>query len=84
MFRRGLAASVVALLLVCTPTALIAQDKEVRAVEQVSVLGWLAGVWDNIAAWLAGKALPAPPASSAGTSGETGCLIDPMGCPHGG
>jgi hypothetical protein len=84
MFHRVLAACAVALLLVCVPAALTAQDKEARAVNQAPVLGWLAGIWGDLAAWLASEALPAPPWSSAGTSGDTGCLIDPAGCAHGG
>lgn len=83
MFRRVLAACVVALLLVCVPSALTAQGREVRAADQ-AVIGWLAGIWGDFAAWLAGENLPAPPMSSSGESFDTGCLIDPAGCFQGG
>jgi len=80
MFQRTLAACAVALLLVCAPMALSAQEREVHASEQASMLGWLPGIWGDLAAWLAGKVVPAPPTSSA----DGGCWIDPNGCPHGG
>jgi hypothetical protein len=80
MFQRVLTASAVAILLVCAPMALSAQEKEDRGAEQASVLVWLSGVWGDLATWLAGKAVPAPPAEA----GDGGCWIDPMGCPQGG
>jgi hypothetical protein len=80
MFKNALAAGAVAILLVCAPLALSAQEREARAAEQASVLGWLSGVWGDIAAWLAGKAVPGPSVES----GDGGCWIDPAGCAQGG
>lgn len=71
MFQRVLAAMAVALLLVCAPTALTAQGREDRAVEQVSFIAWFAGVWNEVAALLTGQV----------TDGS--CSLDPDGCPGG-
>lgn len=84
MSQRVLAACVVALLLVCMPMGVAAQEKDARAAEQASVLDWFAGIWGGLAAWLTGAGVAAPPTSSSGAHGDTGCLIDPDGCPHGG
>jgi hypothetical protein len=83
MFQRVLAASAVAILLVCAPVGLSAQEKEARGAEQASVLGWFAGAWGDLAAWLAGI-VPAPPAGTKGASSDGSCYVDPNGCPHSG
>lgn len=94
MFQRVLAACAVTLLLVCVPSALTAQDKEVRAAEQVSAFVWLAGIWNGVTGWLTGQVAasscaidpdecpggePAQPA----TGGDGRCSLDPDGCPGG-
>jgi hypothetical protein len=84
MFKKALAASAAAMLLVCAPLALSAQEKEARVAEQVSVVGWLAGVWGDLAAWLAGTVEPAPTAETESASTDGSCYVDPNGCPHGG
>ena len=79
MFQKAFAASAVALLLMAAPMVLAAQEKEVHAAEQVSVLGWFSGIWSDIAAWFASQAVP-PPVDS---FREGSCSLDPDGCPGG-
>jgi hypothetical protein len=69
--------SIVAFLLLCTPLQLAAQEKAPRAADQATAIAWLASLWNDFAAWLAG-AVPVPPPSL-----ENACSIDPWGGCHG-
>ena len=80
MFQKFLAASAIACMLVSAPPRLVAQEKEVPAAEQSGVLEWFSGVWSEVAAWLTWEAA----AESTGSAVDSGCMIDPLGCPHGG
>lgn len=96
MVQRALSASVITVLLVFAPLGLEAQEREVRRPVQVSVLQWLAGVWNDVAGWLApewdvdGTCAVDPngcpdaataPASSPDSDNDGSCAVDPDGCP---
>ena len=64
--------------LVCAPLGLVAQEREVRAEVQASVLERLDDLWSGFATWLAGQIAPPPESFLDGR-----CTIDPNGCPDG-
>lgn len=71
-------ASVVAVLLLCTPLQLTAQERETRAGDQVSTIEWLTSLWDDLTVWLAGDLVPALPEPSDNRT-DNSCAIDPNG-----
>jgi hypothetical protein len=80
--QKVVSASVVAILLLCAPMQLAAQEREGPTVGQVSMLEWLSGLWSNLAAWLAGGEVPAPkptPAGEGGSDTDGGGCLDPNG-----
>lgn len=74
--HKALPVCAVALLLLCAPLQLPAQERESRAADQAAVLEWLSGLWSDLTAWLA--------ESGGGATTQGSCAIDPNGCPHGG
>jgi hypothetical protein len=67
---RRMISGVVAIVLVCSPMGLVAQEREVGPVAQASVLERLGSLWNDLAAWL-------------GSTVDGRCTIDPNGCPGG-
>jgi UDP-N-acetyl-D-mannosaminuronic acid transferase (WecB/TagA/CpsF family) len=78
MFQRVLAASAVAIVLVCMPMRLAAQEREIHAAEQARMSEWLSGVWGELAAWLAGT-VSVPPTGSEEANGDGSGYVDPNG-----
>lgn len=81
MHRKGVAfvqkivpVSIIAILLLCAPLHLAAQERE-SPQAQASVFEWFASLWSDFAVWLAGEVIPDP--KTTGTDGG-GCL-DPNG-----
>jgi hypothetical protein len=95
---RKVLSGVIAVLLACAPMGLSAQEREARSAGQAAGLEWLAGLWDDVAAWFGsdvdgrcaidpdgcpdGAAPPAQPLPEASVDGR--CSLDPNGCPGGG
>jgi hypothetical protein len=73
--------SVLAVLLFCTPLQLTAQERAPRAADhQTSVIEWASSLWNDLAAWLTGDILPAPPDTEPSDSRtDNSCAIDPNG-----
>lgn len=80
--RNRLAACALAVLLLSAPLQLAAQENAAPIAGRVSVVDWVAGAWDGLAAWLAG--MIAPPTSESGSLRDGSCAVDPNGCPNGG
>lgn len=74
---RKMLLGVVAILLVCAPMGLTAQEREARTVPEASILESLDSLWSEFAAWMAGQV--APPPSESFVDGR--CTVDPNGCP---
>ena len=69
-----LQSSVLAILLFSVP--LFAQERELRADHQPSLIEWVSSLWSEFTTWFSG-AVPSPPPSPEGA-----CSIDPWGgCP---
>jgi len=83
LVRKVLSSSALAILLLCAPLQLAAQEpvKE-RAAQTSSVLDWFAGFWGDLTAWLTGGEVPVPkpkPSGGAGTDTDSGGCLDPHG-----
>ncbi len=80
LFRKIVPVSFVAVLLLCAPLQLTAQEREPRAAEQVSMVEWFSSLWNDFTVWLSGNLLPAPPNSDPSDSRtDNSCAIDPNG-----
>ena len=77
--RKVLSSGALALLLMCVPMQLVAQERETFA--HSSMLDSFAGLWSDVTAWLTGGVVPAPPRpeSPPETQGDNGCIVDPHG-----
>ena len=73
----------VAVLLFCAQLPLGAQEREVPAAAQASVIERLSSLWNGVTVWLAGVTVTPTP-SGGGATTQGGCAADPYGCPHGG
>lgn len=80
--KKILPVSVVAFLLLCAPLQLGAEERMAPAAGRTIVLDWLAGVWGELTAWVAGEVVA--PSAVSGEMADGSCAIDPNGCPHGG
>lgn len=85
--RKVLSSGALAILLLCAPLQLAAQDfvheRDARSVATDSVFEWFSGLWSDLTAWLTGGEVPVPKPK---TSGSGGSDTDGGGCldPHGG
>lgn len=82
LVRKVISSGALAILLLCAPLQLAAQESvHERAAQTVvtgSVLEWFTGFWSDLTAWFTGGEVPAPkPIPSSDTDGG-GCL-DPNG-----
>ena len=89
--RKVLTASMVAFLLMCVPSQLVAMEREASAARQAIVLAWFSSLWSDLAAWLAELdtdegCAPDPhggcasqPETSAEFDTDHGCAPDPHG-----
>jgi hypothetical protein len=86
LVRKVLSSGVLAILLLCAPLQLAAQeavqDREAPAAAKVSALAWFSGFWSDLTAWLTGGVV----LDSKPTPGGGGSNTDSGGCldPHGG
>jgi hypothetical protein len=76
---RKMVSGVVAVLVLCAPLGVMAQEREVGARAEASVLESLGSLWSGLAAWLAGQIAPSQPESFV----DGRCAVDPNGCPGG-
>jgi hypothetical protein len=84
--RKVLASSALAILLLCAPLQLAAQESvQERAAQTVvtgSALEWFAGFWSDLTAWFTGGEVPAPkprPTGSGESDTDGGGCLDPLG-----
>lgn len=84
--RKVLSSSALAILLLCTPLQLAAQDtvqdRAAQAAVKGSVLEWFAGFWSDLTAWFTGGEVPAPkpgPTGSGESETDGGGCLDPNG-----
>lgn len=73
-----MAVGVVAFLLLGTPLHLAAQEREAPAIHGVSAIDWLAGILNDLTAWLGGEVVPQQPDPPI-TNLDNGCIVDPHG-----
>lgn len=78
--RKVWAACVVAAMMLCAPMQLAAEERAASTASHGAVLAWFAGLWSELAAWLADDVVP-PAGAGATTQGS--CAVDPFGCPGG-
>ena len=81
MFRRVLAATAVALVVLAfVPSHLAAEERVARTEGRASasVLHWFSESWSELAAWFAGAVVP-PPSSGPVPTTDGSCTIDPDG-----
>lgn len=74
-----LTASAVAILLLCAPLHLAAQEREAPSGGHVSALEWFSGLWSDLTAWFSGEVKPPLPEPPSETQGDNGCAVDPHG-----
>jgi hypothetical protein len=84
--RKVLSSGALALLLLCAPLQLAAQesvhDRDAHSVATASVLDWFAGFWSDLTASLTGGVVPDPtpnPTGSGGSNTDGGGCLDPLG-----
>ena len=81
--RKVISSSALAILLLCAPLQLAAQEAvQERAAQTGSVLEWFAGFWSDLTAWLTGGVVPDPkprPTGSGGSDTDGGGCLDPHG-----
>lgn len=85
LVRKVISSSALAILLLCAPLQLAAQESvHERAAQTVvtgSVLEWFTGFWSDLTAWFTGDVVPDPKPTPGGGGSNTdggGCL-DPLG-----
>ena len=74
-----LTASAVAILLLCAPLQVAAQEREAPSADHVSVLEWFTGLLSDLATWFSGEVKPPLPEPPSESQGDNGCIIDPHG-----
>jgi hypothetical protein len=80
LFHKIVPVSFVAVLLLCAPLQLTAQDREPRAAAQSSVIEWVSSLWNDLTSWLAGGVPSTPPGPDRPTENQDGAgCIDPWG-----
>ena len=79
--REVLSSGALALLLMCVPLQLAAQEKGTPTAAHGSVLEWFTGLWSDLNAWFTDQVIPAPPRPDPPPQSTTdnGCAIDPNG-----
>src|SRR5688572_21764536 len=80
LFHRIVPASFVAVLLLCTPPQLTAQERELRAADQATTIDWLTSLWNDLTTWLAGEVIPVPKPTPSSDIDGGGCLDPHGGC----
>ncbi len=78
-----LSSGALAILLMCAPMQLAAQEavreREAPTVVTGSVLEWFAGLWSDVTAWFTGGVVPRPEPPPPQSTPDNGCAIDPNG-----
>lgn len=84
--RKVLSSSALAILLLCAPLQLAAQEsvheRDAPTVATGSMLEWFASVWSDLTAWVTGGVVPDPkpkPTESGGSDTDGGGCLDPLG-----
>ena len=78
--RQVLSSGTLALLLMCAPTLLAAQERGVPTAGQHSVFEWFSGLWSDLATWLTGGVASSPrPEPPPQSTADNGCIVDPHG-----
>jgi len=83
--RKVLSSSALAILLLCAPLQLAAQEsvqeRDAHAVVTGSTLEWFAGFWSDLTAWLTGGVAldPKPTPGGGGSNTDGGGCLDPLG-----
>ena len=78
MFRKLMAAGVIAIALASVPSHLTAQEREAPTVAQASAFGWLSNLWSDFTAWLTSEVVP-PPQALTTSCVDGSCAVDPDG-----
>ena len=86
LVRKVISSGALAILLLCAPLQLAAQEsvqeRGAHAVVTGSMLEWFAGFWSDLTAWLTGGVVPDPkprPTGSGGSNTDGGGCLDPLG-----
>jgi len=82
--RKAISSGALAILLLCAPLQLAAQESvHERAAQTVvtgSVLEWFTGFWSDLTAWLTGGEVPVPKPKPSSDTDSGGCLDPHGGC----
>jgi len=81
LVRKVLSSGTLALLLLCVPLQLAAQERATPIAGHSTVFESLAGLWGNFTVWLTGGVVPSPPRPEPPPESQTdnGCAVDPHG-----
>ena len=84
LVRKVISSGALAILLLCAPLQLAAQEAvQERAAQTVvtgSVLDWFAGFWSDLTAWFTGGVVLDPkPKPASGSDTDSGGCLDPHG-----
>jgi len=85
LVRKVISSGALAILLLCAPLQLAAQDfvheRDARSVATDSVFEWFAGFWSDLTAWLTGGVAldPKPTPGGGGSNTDGGGCLDPLG-----
>jgi hypothetical protein len=84
LVRKVISSSALAILLLCAPLQLAAQESvHERAAQTVvtgSVLEWFTGFWSDLTAWFTGDVVPDPKPKPSSDTDSGGCLDPHGGC----
>lgn len=78
--QKVLTSGALAILLLCAPVQLSAQEREAPAAAKVSALAWFSGLWSDLTEWLTGGVVLDPKPKPTSDTDGGGCLDPHGGC----